>query len=181
MRKRKRKNKRLQPDLLPRNRIERYAKLCKNGSDFQRKVFTAVLLIESFYRPFYYRMGEYCFSVASCIYSLLLKKQVKAYTVGIGQIGIARILNYGGYKVDPFQHYVSINSVGQLMCVIASFRRSEMIKIIEQYIFQLVTRAQETFPHDVDEQVQYIGELYNGRYSYGLQLVEVFHSLEYLD
>lgn len=174
---RKRKIKRLQPAILPRGHIERYLQLYGNCSDFHRTVCAGILLIETFYRPLHYRLAEYCITLGSCVYSLILKKPVKSYTIGIGQVGIARILNCSGYMTDPRQRHICIDSPKQLMCVLSSFRHSKMTKIVEQYVSQLITCAQKAFPYDIDEQIQYIGELYNGRYSYGLLLVEVFHYL----
>ena len=172
-----RKIKRLQPDALPCSRIKRYSSYCKSGPDFQNKILTGILLIETFYRPFYYRVGEYCITLISCGWSLLFKKSIKSYTIGIGQLGIARILNLCGYKADPRQHYVQIHSLAQLICIITTLRRSKMVRVLEQYISQLVNRAKGAFPNNKEEQILYVGELYNGRYSYGLLLVEVFKSI----
>lgn len=178
---RKRKIRRLRPEAIPRKRIIRYSKLYTNGTDFQKNIFTGILLIETFYRPLLYRIGEYFATIAACTCSLLLKRQVKSYTIGIGQIGIARILYGCGYAVDPRHHVVNISTVGQLLCVIASFRRSKMVQILELYISQLVTRAKDTFPNNTEEQILYIGELHNGRYSYGLLLVEVLNRIYLLE
>lgn len=172
-----RKIKRLQTDALPFSRIKRYSSYCKSGPDFQKRILTGILLIETFYRPFYYRIGEYSITLISCCWSLLFKKNIKSYTIGIGQIGIARILNLCEYEFDPRQHYVQIRSLAQLICVISTLRRSKMVRLLEQYISQLITHAKETIPNNKEEQILYVGELYNGRYSYGLLLVEVFNNI----
>ena len=159
---------------MPKNLCDKY------GSTFgiDSNVLLGIYAIETFYRPFYFRLVEYFLVVVGGFNCLLLKRPLKNFTIGKCQLGLATILNYYGY--DYYQHskYISIKSfveIGKLMSIIST---DKCIEILAYKLKTIVNRGDRIYPNRNRNYFRYIGEQFNGRYSYGMLFSEVYYQLK---
>lgn len=154
--------------------------LCiKYGNEYWTNpyVLLSVYTIETFYRPFWMRIVEYCAVFFGCARCLLLKRPMKNYTIGKCQLGLATILNfYGG---DYYQHsrYILISSVDEIRQIFSVISEDRALEILAYRLQPITHKAACIYPELRENRIRYIGEQFNGRYSYGMLLTEVFNQL----
>lgn len=170
-------------DIVLRRKLSgRYSRFLATCSQLQlsvekTKIFASIYAIESFYRPIQFRMVEYVAVLGGGTISVVFNRAIKNYTIGVCQLGLSTIFNY--YGGDYYQHAKELRigdmrSFSKLLSVI-SLKTS--IKILEYRIEPILQRAQNIYPNNRENQLCYIGEQFNGRYSYGLMLNSVYEAL----
>ena len=141
-------------------------------------VLLSIFAIETFYRPLWMRLIEYCVVFGGCIRSLLLKIPTKNRTIGRCQLGLATILNFYGSNHYQHSHGILISSIYEMRQIFSVLSKEQSIKILAYRLQPIAHRAVCIYPDLQEKQIRYIGEQFNGRYSYGMLLTEVFHQLE---
>lgn len=137
-------------------------------------ILVSICIIESFFRPLPIRLGEYIIVLLLSMKCVVCRTAIKNYTIGKCQLGLSTILNFYGRNI--YQHTKFINiftfaEVKQLFGVI-SIRNS--IDILSYRLDPIVERGKRIYPNNERSLIRYIGEQYNGRYSYGLLLEDVY-------
>lgn len=154
------------------------AKYCPEGiSFFEKQVLISICSIEGYFRPFLFRVGEYFFVFLLGLYSAVFKRQMRNYTIGISQIGVTSVLNSYGYSYYEHEKDIHLTCVKQVFLMLSACNPRTSINITLQKISPQIDRAKRIYPNDWRQQVRWIGEVYNGRYSYGLLLEDVFEML----
>ena len=140
-------------------------------------VLLSIFTIETFYRPFWMRMAEYCTVFFGCIRCLLLKIPMKNRTIGRCQLGLATILNFYGSDHYQHSHSILITSISEMRQIFSVVSKARTIEILAYRLQPITRRAVCIYPDLQENRIRYIGEQFNGRYSYGMLLTEVFHQL----
>lgn len=162
--------------------IERFLKACEplETSRKNEAVLLSIYIVETHFRKMMYRQGEYIIAFASAIVSVLFKRPMKNYTIGKCQLGIATICNYYGGCYYQHQRYILIRGIKALGNIFSITILENTVKILNYRVLPIIKRAEKIYPDNIELQMYYIGEQFNGRYSYGLLLYEVFE-LAYRD
>lgn len=154
--------------------------LCvKLGNEYEinPNILLSVFTIETFYRPLRMRAVEYCVVFGACIRCLLLKKPMKNRTIGSCQLGLATILNFYGGNHYQHSHDILIFSFSEMRQIFSVISRERAIEILAYRLQPITRRATRIYPDLRENRIRYIGEQFNGRYSYGMLLTEVFRQL----
>lgn len=141
----------------------------------------AIYAIESYFRPTMFRVGEYCIVILSGLASIFLGTPLKNYTIGVCQLGLATICNYYGANYYQHQAQIRFKSLKNLFDVLSVISQAQSARILLYRLSPMLIRAQNIYPKDTDQQLCYIGEQFNGRFSYGLMLCEVRKELNILN
>lgn len=154
--------------------------LCiKYGNEYgiNPSVLLSIFTVETFYRPVWMRVIEYCAVFFGCIRCLLLKIPMKNRTIGRCQLGLATILNF--YEGNQYQHSysISISSISEIRQIFSVISKERAIEILAYRLQPITRRAICIYPDVQEKRIRYIGEQFNGRYSYGMLLTEVFRQL----
>ena len=158
----------------PKNLCDKYGK--KFGID--SNVLLGIYAIETFYRPFYFRLAEYFLVVTGCFSCLLLKRPLKNFTIGKCQLGLATILNYYGYDYYQHSQYICIKSFAELSKLMSIISTDKCIEVLAYKLKSITDRASRIYPNGNRDSFRYIGEQFNGRYSYGMLFSEVCYQLK---
>lgn len=140
-------------------------------------VLLSIYTIESFYRPFWIRMVEYCVVFLDCIRCLLLKMPAKNRTIGRCQLGLTTILNFYGGNHYQHSRSILISSILEVRQIFSVISKDRTIEILAYRLQPITRRASCIYPDLRENRIRYIGEQFNGRYSYGMLLTEVFRQL----
>lgn len=154
--------------------------LCiKAGNEYgvNPNILFSIFTIETFYRPFWMRVVEYCVVFYGCIGCLLLKIPTKNRTIGKCQLGLATILNFYGSNQYQHSHSILISSITEVRQIFSVISKERAIEILAYRLQPITRRAICIYPDFRENRVRYIGEQFNGRYSYGMLLTEVFRQL----
>lgn len=155
-------------------------KLCiKFGDEYgtNPNVLLSIFTIETFYRPLCIRMVEYCMVFFGCIRCLLLKKPMKNRTIGKCQLGLATILNFYGSNRYQHSHDIMVSSISEVCQIFSVLSKERTIEILAYRLQPITRRAVCIYPGLRENRIRYIGEQFNGRYSYGMLLTEVFRQI----
>ena len=152
------------------NQIECEMELLQNS-------LCAIYLIETTARPLYARVAEYVAVTCRMILCFISKIPCPSYTIGKFQIGIPYILQYAGK--DIYEHVDRIRQITlrDLLTVWKSIGWKMQVKLAV-YRLKPITRRAKKIYHVSEEDCDYrayvyIGEQYNGQYSYGLFMQEI--------
>lgn len=140
-------------------------------------VLLSIFTIETFYRPLWMRIAEYCMVFFGCIRCLLLRIPMKNRTIGRCQLGLATILNYYGGNYYQHSHDILISSISEMCRIYSVLSKERVIEILAYRLQPISRRAICIYPDVREKRIRYIGEQFNGQYSYGMLLAEVFHQL----
>ena len=147
----------------------------KNG--FPANLLVGIYLIESGARPLPARAVEYLCVLVGIVGQILFHKPVKSYTIGKYQLGLPEMLNYIGVNTYAHSPFVSI-PIRKIPALLKSLQKSEQVKIFAGEVLRFYKKAINIYgEQDVDKICIYIGEQYNGRYSYGLLLGSIVSEL----
>lgn len=137
----------------------------------------AIYLIETTARPLYARLAEYIVTTCRMLLCYLIKLPLPSYTIGRFQIGIPYILQYKGKNI--YEHVDRIKQIN-LRDMVAVWKSASWEMQIKLAIYRLqpITRRAKRIYHIAEERCDYrayvyIGEQYNGQYSYGLFVQEI--------
>lgn len=140
-------------------------------------IILSIILIETHFRPWYARLVEYILTFGEGIYSVLFHRPMKNFTIGISQIGIAHLLNSYGYNYYPHARSIVLVKFNQLLLIFHVILTKDVINQTISHVSPLLIQVQTVFPDDLSQQLVWLGELYNGRYAYGLLLEDVFNRI----
>ncbi len=140
-------------------------------------VLLSVLIIETFYRPLWMRVIEYCAVFFGCLQCLLLKLPMKNYTIGKCQLGLATILNFYGHSYYQHSRKILISTFSEIKQIFSIIINKRAIEILAYRLQPITHKASCIYPEIQKNRIRYIGEQFNGRYSYGMLLSEVFYQL----
>jgi len=140
-------------------------------------LLVAIFLIETKERPAYMRYGEYILVVFGAFQNTLMRKPVKNYTIGKCQLGLATILNYFGTSLYQHLEHIERFDAKDLGIVIKSVSSKIHFLILAHRVTPIYQRATRIYESDVENVCCYVGEQYNGRYTYGILLSEVVKTL----
>ena len=142
------------------------------------KIFASIYAIESFYRPILFRVAEYAVVLGVGTVSIVLNRTIKNYTIGVCQLGLSTIFNYYGENYYQHAKELRLNNMRSLSELLSVISLKTSIKILEYRVEPMLQRAQNIYPESKENQLCYIGEQFNGRYSYGLMLNSVYEVLD---
>lgn len=130
-----------------------------------------IYLIETTFRPFYYRIAEYVIVFLALLRAVLFHTPIKNFTVGKSQIGIGAILLFWGHSNANFYtkqiHNVTLR---QAIDILKSFawRYNSII-----FVWRLNILYKNCAFDDYRVVIRNIGNAYNGRMIYGYVLEEL--------
>lgn len=142
------------------------------------KIFASIYAIESFYRPVPFRMAEYAVVLGVGAISIALKRTIRNYTIGVCQLGLSTIFNYYGGDYYQYATELRLSNMRCLSKLLSVISLKTSIKVLAYRIDPMLQRAQSIYPNNRENQLCYIGEQFNGRYSYGLMLNSVYEILD---
>ena len=142
--------------------------LCKNKK-IPVNLLLGIYLIETKYRPLYYRIGEYSIALLGCLLNITIKKPVKNYTIGYCQVGLSSILNYYGRKTYRHVRYIENLTFSDLINIIKSIYYKNNFKICLDVTYSIYEKTIK-IGDDYNIQIRQIGKQFNGKYSYGFML-----------
>lgn len=143
------------------------------------EIVYGIYLIETTYRPAYYRVGEYIVVLLMLILSILFKRPVKNYTIGKYQIGIGTILCFFGFTNASFYTKEICNlTIFQALAIIKSFFWNYNSKIFAWRLRILLVNS-NTHTNNYSKLARNIGYAYNGNMVYGLLLEDIIEYLYY--
>lgn len=145
--------------------------------EIPQNLLVGIYLIETSFRPWYFRIGENILVIFCSILNLLFKKPFKNYTIGRCQIGIASILKYHGRSTYKHTKYITAITVEDLLNIIKSMYYKNNLEICSNMIVPLYKKSFYT-ANNYNGQLCHVGEEYNGRYSYGLLLEDIVNLLD---
>ena len=154
--------------------------LCvKFGTDYgvNPDVLLSIFTIETFYRPLVMQVVEYCVVLLGCMRCLLLKIPTKNRTIGSCQLGLATILNFYGGNHYQHSQKILISSFSEVRQIFSVLSKERAIEILAYRLQPITHRAICIYPNLRENRIRYIGEQFNGRYSYGMLLTEVYRQL----
>ena len=138
----------------------------------------SVFVIETYYRPRWQRIIEYFVVFIGCIRCLLFNAPIKNYTIGKCQLGLSTILNFYGSNYYQHARTIIISSFAEMQQLLTSCTTEKSIEILAFRLKPLVIKAKKIYPDNNKSRLRYIGEQYNGRFSYGLLLTTVFEQIK---
>ncbi len=139
--------------------------------ELPKGLLVSILLIETKCRPLYFRIAEYIAMLIDVIINRIINRPIKNYTVGKCQLGVASILNYLGDNIYPYVEYIPRLNKNQAILLMKALFSDEYYKILAYKIKPIYNRAINIYsPLDLKNVICFIGEQYNGKYTYGLLL-----------
>ncbi len=157
-------------DLLSLNRLSK-----EYGLPFD--ILCGIYLIETTFRPYYYRCGEYIVVLFNLFLALLFNKPIKNYTIGKCQIGMGTILCYFGYKNAYFySKEISDVTIEQAIVIVKSFFWEYNSRI---FAWRLRIIYHNSSPHNTNysKLIRTIGYTFNGKIGYCLILEELVNRI----
>lgn len=152
------------------NKVETQVGLLQN-------TLCAIYLIETTARPLHARLVEYLMTTCRMLLCFLIKLPLPSYTIGRFQIGLPYILKYAGR--DVYEHVDRIREIElrDIVTVWKAIRWEMQVKLAVYRLIPITRRAKKIYhvgecENDYRAYV-YIGEQYNGQYSYGLFMQEI--------
>lgn len=139
-----------------------------------RKILIGIYLIESNYRNILYRFAEYIIVILKLIF---YDKQIKNYTIGIMQVGLANILRYYNYyEYDEHEKFLKNISFEKVKNILKGMYWKNSIEIsralIDEWYFEYKNKN-----YSESTIVGFIGEKYNGTEGYALLLLDIVKRL----
>jgi len=140
-----------------------------------KKIAVAILLIEQYFRPIQKRLLEYFLLTSNIVANFLFKIKLHNYTIGKSQVGITYILRYYGFERDIHSKYLYSLSLREAISILFRFNSYDELAILLKRVSTYYTHLNS---NNSDNILRKIGEMYNGKYSYGLLLESVYSCLE---
>lgn len=138
-------------------------------------VLLGIFIIESTNRTLLFRFIEYIVATICGLLSLLLKKPIKNYTVGVCQVGIGNILYLNSNRDNRYDGSLSIKNYNEFKIVIMAFKKNNNIMIAAMLIKEFLNESKDL---NSDRQIRYVGQKYNGKIEYGIFLSKLVQALE---
>lgn len=136
-----------------------------------------IYLIETSFRPLYFRVGEYVLVLLGSFLNLIFMVPLKNYTIGRCQIGIAAILQY--YGKDTYKHtkYIKKITIDDFINIVKAMQYKTNFQICAEMVAGYYQKTLYT-ASSYNLRLRYVGEEFNGRYSYGLLLEDIVNLLD---
>lgn len=139
------------------------------------EIVYGIYLIETTFRPIYYRIIEYAVVIFELILAVLFNVPIKNYTIGKCQIGIGVVLAFWGYSdTNIYSKKIFNIKIGQAVKIIKSFfwQYNSII-----FVWRLNTLYKNCSINDYKILTRNIGYAYNGKMVYGYVLEELINKL----
>lgn len=143
----------------------------KEHCDFP--LLLGIYTMESFFRPLPYRIAEYGMLLAEGLLCPLRGGRVRNYTIGPCQLGLSTLLRYQGYSVELHCKRVPIPTIGAFLSLYRASGTAYSAEVLAYRLKAAMEQAKQQYPGRFDLQCRFVGEEFNGRYSYGLMLEQV--------
>lgn len=151
----------------------RYLNYKCNEYNISQKVCAGIYEIESMHRNIIFRIAENSATLVGLILNYTFRVPLKNYTIGCCQIGISSILYLSGFYSYEHITYIEKLTLKEVLIIIKSMYYKNNIDLLCKKISLYYKKYK--YLHTVDElqAAAIIGQLYNGKYIYGLQLQEI--------
>ena len=139
-------------------------------------ILIGIFMLEISSRGRLFRFAEYSATIAGILVNILFGVPVKNYTIGKCQVGLTSILIYHGFS-DYNIHSRNVDNFNlkKLFLVVKSMRFKTNSRIFAEKISKYYkTISNSSLAHN---SIIFIGEYYNGKFSYGLSLEKAVHEL----
>ncbi len=130
-------------------------------------VLLGVYLIETKNRKIVHRIIENLLVTFLGTLSLIFKINIKNYTIGQYQIGIGNMLKYNFSKDTRHAKYIKIRNFCEYKWLFKMMLFKNNIKFAAQLIHEFILESNDL---NIERQIRYIGQKYNGYRKYGVQL-----------
>lgn len=137
-----------------------------------KNLLVGIYLIETSFRPWYFRIGEYIFVILGCLFNIVFGAPLKNYTIGKCQIGISSILKNSGKNVYKHVRYIRRIDKEDFLNILKAMHYKRNFRICAEMVNDFYERSLHT-ANNYNSQLRHIGEEFNGRYSYGLLLDDI--------
>ena len=142
------------------------------------RILLGIYTLESFYRPLPLRMAEYGMLLSEGLLSPVRGGKIKNYTIGPCQLGLSTLLRDQGYQVELHCKQVPVPSIGAFLGLFRAASTAFSAQVLAHRLRDAMEKAALDAPERFDLRCRYIGQVFNGRYSYGLLLERVCHLIE---
>lgn len=150
----------------------KYLRSLSEEYNMPKNLLAGIYLIETNFRPWYFRIGEYTFVILGAFLNMIFKIPLKNYTIGKCQIGISSILNFYGRNIYKHTRYIEHISKEDFLNIVNAMFDKKNFEICAKMVNGFYKRSLNT-ANNYNFQLRHVGEEFNGRYSYGLLLEEV--------
>lgn len=138
-------------------------------------VLLGIFIIETTNRTLVYRLIEYVAATAFGLISIIFKKSMKNYTVGVCQVGIGNILYMDLNRDIRYDKYIKLKNYNELKTVVMAYKKNNNIRMSAMLIKEFLNESMEL---NSDRQIRYIGQKYNGKIEHGVLLSKLVQALE---
>lgn len=129
-----------------------------------------IYTLESYYRPLNIRLAEYAMLLGEGLLCPFRGGQIRNYTIGPCQIGLSTLLRYRHCSVELHCKRVPIPSVRAYLSLFRAASIAYSAGVLSYRLGDAMQQAKQNYPGRFHLQCRYVGEAFNGRYSYGLLL-----------
>ena len=140
------------------------------------KIIFSIFLIETRFRPSWFRFIEYIALFYGIFLNLLFKKRLLNYTIGCFQIGLENILRFDSGTKNQHKRYIENLTVIEIGCVLRSLPFKKNCEIAGWFISEI---SQKYRFYDDAYKIKYIALAYNGSYKYAEMLENIYQSIQY--
>ncbi|TCT15640.1 hypothetical protein EDC18_103348 [Natranaerovirga pectinivora] len=137
-------------------------------SEYRKLLIKGIYMIETHYRPMWFRIVEYFWFAFNVTSHVLFKNPIKNLTIGRFQVGIINILRYRGRKFTyNNSDYIESLSLSEYFYVLRACHSDLSVKVIDWLICELLKDKEF---YSFNTQARFIGLAYNGSYEYAIEL-----------
>lgn len=139
--------------------------------ELPKDILWGIYSIETKYRHSIIRICEYIYLFSMIFLNFIFKRPVKNITIGQFQIGIVNILNY--YGADMYRHlrYIELITYKELCSLIRGTIFKNNLLIATELVNNFYNISKQKCKN-TRHCIIHTGQLYNGRYAYGLLLLD---------
>ncbi|QOR35999.1 hypothetical protein IMX26_04065 [Clostridium sp. 'deep sea'] len=166
----------LKSKYIKRHHLKKRTKKINEAADnynIDPSILMSLYIIETYYRPFYARIFEYIILFLEWIFCNILNKPIRNYTIGPFQLGISKILFFGNIKKCDI-HISSIDSLSlfQVFKIYKYCILENNLDLCCKNISIIQHNNKRKWSNSISN-VGRIGQIYNGKISYGILLMKL--------
>lgn len=145
--------------------------------DVPKDICYGIYFLETTYRNIAFRICENVVVILRIILNWIFRVPIKNYTIGCCQMGLSSILYFAG--TDMYEHidYIKRISIQQAVAIIKAMGYRHSIELMCKKVHNYYKNYSYLNKNDIMLSAVKIGELYNGKLIYGLQLQEFIWKL----
>ena len=145
---------------------------------FPPKLLLGIYILETTYRKRHHRIAENSLTVLSIMLHLLFRRKIRNFTIGCCQVGLTTLLSMSGNLRYRHAKHIGELSFKDISTILdgMSFKGSvaACAKWLENAFMKELYRNTSGKENIL---VRHLGQEYNGRYTYGLLLEDIFYLL----